>query len=51
MTQLLSAVAYCHENRVVHRDIKPENILLLDSGRDLEIKVCDFGASAFFDTD
>ena len=51
MSQLLSAVAYCHDHRVVHRDIKPENILLLDGGKDLEIKICDFGASAFFDTD
>lgn len=26
--QLLQAVAYCHERRVVHRDLKPEHMLL-----------------------
>ena len=26
--QVLSALAYCHEQGVVHRDIKPENILI-----------------------
>lgn len=40
--QIVSGVAYCHENNVVHRDLKPENLLL--SG-DLNIKVADFGLS------
>jgi len=26
--QILSAINYCHNNKIVHRDIKPENILL-----------------------
>ena len=26
--QILSAIAYCHEQQVAHRDIKPENILI-----------------------
>lgn len=27
MKQLLSAITYCHSNKVAHRDLKPENIL------------------------
>ena len=40
--QILSAVAYMHDQGIVHRDIKPENILLKGG----VIKVCDFGLSA-----
>ena len=47
MRQLLSAVAYCHENGVIHRDLKPENILIESSeekNKDFfNIKVIDFG--------
>jgi calcium-dependent protein kinase len=49
MYQLLSCVAYCHDKKVIHRDIKPENILLEDNGADFNIKVADFGSSAFID--
>jgi len=28
MKQLLSAIAHCHQRKIVHRDIKPENILV-----------------------
>jgi serine/threonine protein kinase len=37
--QLLSALDFCHENRVIHGDIKPENVLLTD---DCTIRLCDF---------
>ena len=47
MRQLLSAVAYCHENGVIHRDLKPENILIENSkekNKDFfHIKIIDFG--------
>lgn len=38
--QLLEAVAFAHQNRVVHCDIKPENIILFPQNR---IRLTDFG--------
>lgn len=43
--QILSAVEYCHNRRVVHRDLKAEN-LLLDSN--MNIKIADFGFSNYY---
>ena len=40
MLQLLGALAYAHERKVVHRDIKPGNLFILDDG---SLKVVDFG--------
>mmetsp|Transcript_21235 Transcript_21235/g.20388 ORF Transcript_21235/g.20388 Transcript_21235/m.20388 type:complete len:96 (+) Transcript_21235:192-479(+) len=44
MTQVLSAINYCHQNFIVHRDLKPENILF-DDKESLNIKLIDFGTA------
>lgn len=44
--QILSAVNYCHQKRVVHRDLKPENIFL---DKNLNVRLGDFGFSRSFD--
>lgn len=38
--QMIDAVAYAHENRVLHRDIKPENFILFPGN---ELRLTDFG--------
>jgi len=38
--QMLEAVAYAHQNRVIHCDIKPENFILFDGNR---VRLADFG--------
>ncbi|KAF9797770.1 hypothetical protein SFRURICE_017965 [Spodoptera frugiperda] len=45
MTQLIRALAYLHQNRVMHRDLKPENILMCKDGY---LKVADFGMAREF---
>jgi len=49
ISQLLSAIVYCHERGIVHRDLKPENILmsLTKEGR-YRIKIIDFGTAQSF---
>lgn len=37
---LLCAVKYLHESKVIHRDLKPANVLV---NEDCSIKLCDFG--------
>ena len=46
LRQVLSAVAYLHNNQICHRDIKPENIMLSKEDDLNSIKIIDFGLSA-----
>lgn len=46
MTQVTSAIAFCHQNCVIHRDLKMENIMFDNKSPDSDITVIDFGLSA-----
>jgi polo-like kinase 1 len=48
MLQILNAVQYMHENRVIHRDLKLGNLFLTE---DMQIKIGDFGLAAQLDYD
>ena len=45
--QILDALWFCHQNRVVHRDIKPGNILVTHDGSC--VKLADFGLARAFE--
>lgn len=38
--QLVDALAYAHEKRIIHCDIKPDNVILFEDG---QLKLADFG--------
>lgn len=44
--QILSALGYAHENKILHRDIRPSNILI---DKKDEVKITDFGTSTFLE--
>ena len=45
MAQLLSGVAYLHDNWVLHRDLKTSNVLVNNRG---QLKICDFGLARHY---
>lgn len=45
LLQLLSAIAFCHDNWIVHRDLKTSNLLMNNRG---QIKLADFGLARTF---
>lgn len=45
ITQLVSAISYCHHAGIAHRDIKPDNILFDFRG---QLKLADFGSAEWF---
>jgi len=49
-SQILKALAYCHERKIVHRDIKPENCVYDDNTK-TNLKLIDFGLSAVIHDD
>jgi eukaryotic-like serine/threonine-protein kinase len=47
MCDLLSALSYAHQHKIIHRDIKPANMLIEASGR---LKLTDFGVARIQDS-
>lgn len=48
MLDMVSAIKYCHEAKLVHRDLKPENILFENNKENARLKIIDFGTSKYF---
>jgi eukaryotic-like serine/threonine-protein kinase len=47
VSQIVSALQYIHNRKLIHRDIKPENLLL---GTNYEVLLSDFGTAMVFQT-
>ncbi len=48
MIQVLQALLFLHNKKVIHCDIKPENIVFKEEGKS-GIKLVDFGSACFID--
>jgi serine/threonine-protein kinase len=47
MRQLLTALAFVHEQKLVHRDVKPANVFLQKEGAGIRVRLLDFGLAKF----
>lgn len=47
MAQLLLGLEFMHTCGLIHRDIKPENVLCFSEGKDIKVKLADFGMSKY----
>ena len=45
--QIVDAVRYCHNSKVIHRDLKPENVLFSSESKNV-VKIVDFGIAGMF---
>jgi TolB-like protein/lipoprotein NlpI len=46
--QVIEAVQYAHEKKVIHRDLKPSNILVTESG---QVRLLDFGVARLLEAE
>lgn len=51
MRNMLEALKYMHERKVVHRDLKPENLILASKENDYDLRIADFGLATFMQGD
>lgn len=47
--QIVNAIKYCHDLKVVHRDLKPENVVFFQQTG--QVKLTDFGFSNTYESD
>ena len=47
--QIMSAINYCHKQGISHRDLKLENLLYVSKVKNAQVKMINFGFSAFFE--
>lgn len=47
--QIVNAIKYCHDLKVVHRDLKPENVVFFQQTG--QVKLTDFGFSNIYESD
>ena len=50
MKNMLEALAFMHQHKVVHRDLKPENLILMSKDNDYDLRIADFGLATYVKT-